>query len=151
MRIAPPSAEKTHPWQQARYDHERVDVMNSAASKTSRDVVVQVRYSKGFASLAAFIAADPGKSTTIYRRFDRLSARNLLHLQSELIELEAQQDALDAQYLDPRTSTTEKESASDWRVLKDRASKGGHAQDEERLKLTDEISTKLQNNQLPVA
>ena len=31
-----------------------------------------------FPSLAGFIASDEDKSTSIYRRFERLSARNLL-------------------------------------------------------------------------
>ena len=50
---------------------------------------VKISYLKGYPSLAAFIASDKDKSTVIYRRFDRLSARNLLYLQSELAELEA--------------------------------------------------------------
>ncbi|MCJ1231485.1 hypothetical protein MMC12_008162, partial [Toensbergia leucococca] len=44
---------------------------------------------------AAFIADDEDKSTTIYQRFERLSARNILYLESELTELEAKQDGLD--------------------------------------------------------
>jgi hypothetical protein len=52
-------------------------------------------YIEGFPSLAAFIASDPDKTTLIFKRFDRLAARNLLHLQSDLAKLEAEQDALD--------------------------------------------------------
>ena len=40
---------------------------------------VLVRYVKGYPSLAAFIASDADRSTQIYRRFDRLAARNLLY------------------------------------------------------------------------
>jgi hypothetical protein len=40
---------------------------------------------------------DEDKSTTIFRRFERLSARNLLYLESELAELEAKQDRLDVE------------------------------------------------------
>ncbi len=50
-------------------------------------------YLDGFPSFAAFIASD--KDLAIYRRFDRLSARNLLYLQSEIIALEAELDELD--------------------------------------------------------
>jgi len=50
----------------------------------------------GFPRVASKIASDPDKTTTIYRRFDRLSARNLLHLEAELAELEALQDKQDA-------------------------------------------------------
>ncbi|KAF7512686.1 hypothetical protein GJ744_000253 [Endocarpon pusillum] len=53
-------------------------------------------YINGYPSVAAFIARDPDKSTAVYRRFDRLSSRNLLYLQSELVELEAKQDEYDA-------------------------------------------------------
>lgn len=52
------------------------------------DGVIETRYVQGYASLAAFIANDKVKSTAIYRRFDQLSARNLLYLQSELIDLQ---------------------------------------------------------------
>ena len=43
---------------------------------------------EGYAKFASFIAADHGMS--IYRRFSTLSANNLLHLQAELVHLEAQ-------------------------------------------------------------
>lgn len=49
----------------------------------------------GYPQYAAFIAADPDRSTTVYRRFERLAARNLLYLESKLIDLEAKQDDLD--------------------------------------------------------
>ena len=38
--------------------------------------------------MASKIASDIDKTTTIYRRFDELSARNLLFYQTELAELE---------------------------------------------------------------
>lgn len=43
-------------------------------------------YLPGYAELAAYISVDP--DCQIYRRFDRLAARNLLYLQSELATLE---------------------------------------------------------------
>ena len=53
-------------------------------------------YPSGFPLVAAFIAADKDKTATIYRRFDRLAARNLLYLQGRLVQLEAIQDRHDA-------------------------------------------------------
>lgn len=53
------------------------------------------QYPAGYPRFAAFIAHDEESSTTIYRRFQRLSARNLLYFESELAELEAEQDRLD--------------------------------------------------------
>jgi len=55
------------------------------------------RYPIGYPRFAAFMSNDEDKSTTIFRRFERLSARNLLYLESELTELEAKQDQLDAE------------------------------------------------------
>ena len=49
----------------------------------------------GYASLASFIARDPDNETYIYRKFDELSARNLLYLQSELLYLEVRLKRLD--------------------------------------------------------
>jgi hypothetical protein len=49
----------------------------------------------GYPSLAAFIASDHDQTTAIFKRFNRLAARHLLHLQSQLAELQAEQDALD--------------------------------------------------------
>lgn len=47
----------------------------------------------GIPALSYFIGAD--QDATIFQRFDRLSARNLLHLQSNLNELQAKLDDLD--------------------------------------------------------
>ena len=56
-------------------------------------------YANGFPLVAAFIAEDKDKTSTIYRRFDRLAARNLLYLQSRLVQLEATQDRYDSEDL----------------------------------------------------
>lgn len=50
---------------------------------------------RGFALVASKIASDIDKTTTIYRRFDELSARNLLFYQAELAELEDAQRGYD--------------------------------------------------------
>jgi hypothetical protein len=49
----------------------------------------------GFPSFAEFIAKD--SDAAIYRKYEHLSARNLLYLQSELHELEGQLQGLDLQ------------------------------------------------------
>ena len=48
---------------------------------------------EGYPTFAAFIAKD--KDAAIYRRFENLSARNLLYLQSELHDLERQLEKID--------------------------------------------------------
>jgi len=50
---------------------------------------------RGFALVAAKINKDNDKTSTIYRRFDELSARNLLFYQAELAELEEELALLD--------------------------------------------------------
>src|SRR5450432_3443155 len=64
--------------------------MNPGAAELARAKPIN-----GFPRVADKIASDPDKTTTIYRRFDRLSARNLLYLEAELAELEALQDKQD--------------------------------------------------------
>jgi hypothetical protein len=70
---------------------------------------------KGYPSLATFIASDAGKSASIYRRFDRLYARNLLCLQSKLAELEVRQDAFDAENLN--VSVIDEKCARNWEAF----------------------------------
>lgn len=50
---------------------------------------------EGFAALAERIARDHDNETFIFRKFDRLAARNLLHLQGRVMLLEKELDALD--------------------------------------------------------
>ena len=102
---------------------------------------VEVVYVKGYPSLAAFIASDRDKSTAIYRRFDRLSARNLLYLQSELQELEERQDTLDTE--DLHGDLQAKKSARNWQVLKKRAKQQDNKREKDRLELVLEIREKL--------
>ena len=49
----------------------------------------------GYPGLAAWIAHDPDNESYVFRKFDRLSARNLLNLQSQLIALEEKLDRFD--------------------------------------------------------
>jgi len=105
---------------------------------------LQVRYINGYPSLAAFMASDDDKSTSVYRRFDRLSARNLLYLQSELVELDAQQETLDVKdALDLNAATEEMESVRDWRTLKARANEAGNLREKEQLRTALEIREKI--------
>ena len=105
---------------------------------------VKIRYIKGYPSLAAFIASESDRSTSIYRRLDRLSARNLFYLQSELVELEARLDILDA--ADPKRTTDEKKSA---RAIGRFLRKGQDAlRKKERMEVVKEIREKLKEYSL---
>ena len=77
----------------------RVPTILNIPASTEEDVNPKrpwTQYPMGYPRFAAFVANDSDRSTTIFRRFERLSARNLLYLETELMELEAAQDRLDA-------------------------------------------------------
>ena len=102
----------------------------------------KTKYVKGYPSLAAFIASDVDKSTYIYRRFDRLCARNLLYLQDELAELEARQDKLDEE--EWGAAIEQKRYVRDWSALKQKAREVGSVREKERLNVALQIREKLQ-------
>ena len=102
---------------------------------------VSMSYVKGFPSLSAFIASDQDHGTVLYKRFDRLAARNILYLQSELAELQRRQDEFDREdLLDDDLGT--KKNARDWRAFKDAAT-GGGSKAEERMRLVKEVREKI--------
>lgn len=94
-----------------------------------------------FASLAAFIKSDKDYSSSIYRRFDRLTARDLLYRQSELVELEARQHAFDKE--DLYVDMTKKASSRNWTVFADRAKDPSNDYERTRMELAMEIRDKL--------
>lgn len=51
----------------------------------------------GYPALATWIGGDPDGETLGFRRFRQFSAHNVLHLQSQLIQLEQEIDGLDLQ------------------------------------------------------
>ena len=115
---------------------------NPGMRNDSEKDAVEVNYVVGYPSLAAFIARDPDHSTAIYRRFDRLSARNLLHLQAELATLEKRQDELDKQDL-MSDELDAKEKARNWDTLLARAESGRDDEAEERVKTAKAIREKI--------
>ena len=101
----------------------------------------QVRdYPSGFSQVAAFIAEDIDRTTTIYRRFDRLSAKNLLYLQSRLQQLEAQDDAIDDEDLiNPTTDATK--GATSWEDLERLAFV--NKREKQRMELAEQIEVTI--------
>ncbi len=99
-------------------------------------------YPNGFASVAAFIAEDADNTSTIYRRFDRLTARNLLYLQSKLQCLEATQDQLDDEVL--RTDDVEsKRAATSWEDFERLAKTQGREREKKRMEVAEQIEIAL--------
>lgn len=95
-------------------------------------------YPNGFATVAAFIAKDPDNTSTIYRRFDRLTARNLLYLQSRLQNLEATLDQLDDE--DFRTDDEEsKRAATSWEDFERLAKDESRGREKKRMEVAEQI------------
>lgn len=92
-------------------------------------------YVDGFPSLAAFIASDRDGTTAIYKRFNRLAARNLLALQSELAEIEAKLDRLDEE---DKWNPEAMQSLRNWQKYKERAGCGP-----ERMELMVQLKTAM--------
>jgi hypothetical protein len=101
-----------------------------------------VTYVCGYPSLAAFLSSDPDHSAVIYRRFDFLSARNLLYLQSELAEFEAQLRAFDQEDLRKAEEDEINDSARSWKVLQERA-RDVNSNEKKRIDLAIQIREKL--------
>ena len=102
---------------------------------------------RGYPSLAKFIISDSsGKCAQIYRGFHELAARNLLHMQSQLAELETQQRAFDEE--DWASEDLEgKARCRDWGELKttaDDASSDQRVAAQQWIELAFEIQAKLE-------
>jgi hypothetical protein len=107
------------------------------------------RLLKGYPSLAAFITSDHDRTTSIYRRFHKLSARNLLYLQSELAELEARQETLDEE--DLRGPMDTKSCARNWEIFSARAQDPSNQLEKERMELTMSIRAKIKEYRVFIA
>ncbi|KAK8017528.1 hypothetical protein PG993_013854 [Apiospora rasikravindrae] len=103
----------------------------------------------GFPRFADAITKDPDRTGTIYRRFNRLSSRNLLLMEAEIAELEALQDKYDE---DDRAKHDYDigESYSKWATFeklaeeKDRNGNPLHSRVHERMQLSLLIKEKLE-------
>jgi hypothetical protein len=92
----------------------------------------------GYPSLTRFIASDHDRTTLVFKRFDSLAIRNLLHIQSELAELQARQDASDSKDYSIDADMDAKACAMTWENSKKLAASGDLVQIE-RVKLAREI------------
>jgi hypothetical protein len=109
---------------------------------------VSIHYITGFGELASLTASDADHTTEVYKRFDRLAARDLLYYECELLELEALQDrydcedALDARRPDDAHDLRQRirTNARDWMAFKHQATKeieAGNKSDERWKKRMD--------------
>jgi hypothetical protein len=91
----------------------------------------------GFPSVAAFIASDPDNSFFIYNAFHRLSSRNLLYLEAEILDLQKQQDDLD--FRDSRRDPDVQQCFRSWTKLRT----SGDPDQVKRMELIEKIREKL--------
>jgi hypothetical protein len=96
----------------------------------------------GYPSLADFTAQDLDHETFVFRRFKRLSARNILNLQGELIKLEDDIAALEreaADSIDPELHL----SMRSWTVLNENSQKSGRDLERKQKELASALEEKL--------
>jgi hypothetical protein len=79
--------------------------------------------SEGFAAVSEWIALDPDNETFIFRKFDRLAARNLLYLQARITMLEKKLEELDKQVTESKNMAV-KDAARTWEQLVKQDSEG---------------------------
>ncbi|KAJ9655398.1 hypothetical protein H2201_008812 [Coniosporium apollinis] len=94
----------------------------------------------GYPSLSTFIASDPDKTTLVFKHFDRLAIRNLLYLQSELEDLQAQQDEFDRiDANDQSDDLSAKQCARNWGEFKRTAQTDQDGRQKQRMELVMKI------------
>ena len=99
-----------------------------------------------FAGVAGFFAIDGDRSSTVFRRFDKLALQNLLYLQAKLAGLEEQQKRYDEE--DVTGDMEAKQAATSWIDLERLAKDLGRYAD--RMKHLQEIQEALRNYRMGV-
>lgn len=96
----------------------------------------------GYPALADFVAQDFDDETFVFRRFKNLAARNILHLQGELMKLEQ-----DAQILDREAAAScdheLHSSMRSWKVLDENARDPTREHERKRMELAVVLEVKL--------
>lgn len=95
----------------------------------------------GYPAHAAWMAQDPDSETSIYRKFNRLSTRNLLFLQCRLSALEANLDTYD-QVIRQSGDREQQASQLSWEWFEKRA-KLDHSKEAELMALQVEVQNSM--------
>ncbi|KXH47979.1 hypothetical protein CNYM01_02567 [Colletotrichum nymphaeae SA-01] len=80
-------------------------------------------HGQGFAQASWLLASDVDSEGFIFRKFGKLSARNILYLQCELLALEEKLEKFD-QLIDRSTDTSLQDSARKWENLVAQSNEG---------------------------
>jgi hypothetical protein len=92
-------------------------------------------YTDGYPSLSAFVSSDRDGTSVIFKKFNRLAARNMLLLQSELAELEYRLDMFDREDEGSRETL---QTLRNWEDYKTR-----NPEDSDRMKLLKQIRSTM--------
>ncbi len=96
----------------------------------------------GFQALAYRIVRNPNYESFMFRKFDSLSARNLLHLEAKLAYLEHKLDKADEEAAHLSADTESLRSLSSWQAFEENATKFGQPE-HARMKLVEKIQETL--------
>lgn len=96
----------------------------------------------GFPALAQRIALSPDYESFIFRKFDRLSARNLLHLESKLVYLEHKLDQADDKAALPSADNESRRSIRAWEAFEENAADPARPE-HIRMKIAEQVQETL--------
>ncbi|KAL3490637.1 hypothetical protein BJX62DRAFT_251850 [Aspergillus germanicus] len=100
------------------------------------------RIRDGYPALSSWLSRDPDDEGFIFRRFSRLSARNLLNLQSQLISIEKELEDLDRE-----SRQTQDVGLRRWETFENQLKDASNKLAQRRKKLYDELEDKMKNYQ----
>lgn len=107
------------------------------------DVDVEIgMYNDGYPALAHWMAQDPDNETLMFRKFDSLSARNLLYMQAELFDIQKRISNLDRQIIKSRDITL-MESTRRWETFVENARLVQPRPEHEMMELATDMRKKL--------
>ncbi|KAK4159940.1 hypothetical protein QBC43DRAFT_326365 [Cladorrhinum sp. PSN259] len=115
--------------------------MSAPHSVPTDNIDIEQSPQTGYPALGDFLAADPDSESLVFRKFDRLSARNLLSLQSEIIALEAESKRLDREICFGDEELLA--SVGRWETLLEKAEKDMNSVEFRYLDLTRRIRPKI--------
>ncbi|ENH63690.1 uncharacterized protein FRV6_15665 [Fusarium oxysporum] len=99
------------------------------------------RPSLGFSALSSWIVSDKDQELLVFRRFGEISARNLLYLQCELLNIEGRLKAWDKQVEDSNDTALE-QAAETWEMMVEQAG-AGRPKAKEMLELVNQLRVKI--------
>ncbi|KAI1035442.1 hypothetical protein LB504_006080 [Fusarium proliferatum] len=103
--------------------------------------VTATRPSLGFSALSSWIVSDRDQELLVFRKFGEISARNLLYLQCELLNIEGRLKAWD-KHIEASNDTALEEAAESWEMVVEQA-EAGKPEAKEMLELVGQLRVKI--------